>query len=289
MRVILTGGLGNQLFKFMAAQNCLEFSNTKKLTMDISWFQDNTQPTRSKHIFFQLQRLVDNEMYFARSTKFPTLHQFTLRKLNQLNRSTLLKLRIYKDWGEFYRIKFKPRLIVGDFENYKCLPEFSTVSSILKKLDSDSEWKRNLINRIKHEDPIIMHVRLGDYTKYPEIYGFLDANYYFEALQVMRAKGLRGPVWLTSDNPESALNFFSEKIKIDYVLETPMSLQPIELLLGIAESRNIIIAHSTFSWWAAWVSFHQHKDANIVMPSRFLRHESEAKRLQVPGWDVVKV
>jgi hypothetical protein len=289
MRVILTGGLGNQLFKLMAAKKCLDFSKSKKLTLDISWFDDGNQAVRPKHIHFQLQGLIDDEMYFVKSTKMPFLHQLLMRRVSHLNNHFLMNLRILKDNGEFTPLNFKPWLVIGDFENYKYLPKFSTVFGILSRLDSNSFWKRNLIARIKEEDPIIMHVRLGDYANYPEIYGFLDVGYYVKALQIMRDKGIRGPVWLTSDNPETAIKILSGNIEFEYVIETPNSLEPLQLLLAIAESRNIIIAHSTFSWWAAWISFHQNKDATVVMPSRFVSQEKETKRLQVPGWHVVKV
>jgi hypothetical protein len=289
MRVILSGGLGNQLFKFMAAQKYIDLDTSKKLIMDTSWFGDENHKNRSSHIFFQLQSLCDNDLYFVKKTRFPKFHQFLLRKINRLNRSTLNKLRIFRYHEESHGVTFSPRLVIGDFENYKCLPKFETVNTILNKLDSRSEWKRELTVRIKQEDPIIMHVRLGDYVNYPEIYGFLDSDYYVQALRTLRSKGVSGPLWLTSDNPNAAMSKLSGKIDIDFVLIAPIEIEPLQVMLSIAESRNLIMAHSTFSWWSAWISFHRNHATNIVMPSRFLSHELDAKRLQVPGWHVVEI
>lgn len=273
----------------MAAQKFLDLDPSKKLILDASWFGDENQKNRSSHIFFQLQSLHDEESYFVKKTRFPTFHQFLLRKINGLSRSTLNKLRIFKDKGEIYRVNFSPRLIIGDFENYKYLPEFDSVEKILNRLDSHSEWKKDLTARIKQEDPIIMHVRLGDYLNYPEIYGFLDSDYYVEALKTLRSKGVSGPLWLTSDNPNAAISKLESKMDINYVLNAPIDLEPLQVMLTIAESRNLIMAHSTFSWWSAWISFHRNNETNIVMPSRFLSHELESERLQVPGWYVVEI
>jgi hypothetical protein len=273
----------------MAAQAYFDHSLSESLTMDISWFSDQNKVHRPKHIFFQLQRLVDNETYFAHSTRFPKLHQFTLRKINAMSNDKLQRLKIIRDSSQVVNSITRPGLVIGDFENFKFLPKFSSIDLILQKLDSNSDWKRRMSDRIVNENPIIMHVRLGDYLTYPEIYGFIDERYYIEALEHLRSKGVFGPLWLTSDNPEYALKIFSNKIEINEVLKTPLGLEPLQLLLTLAESRNLIIAHSTFSWWSAWVSFNRNKKANIVMPSRFLAHEAEAKRLQVPGWHVVQV
>jgi hypothetical protein len=287
MRVILSGGLGNQLFKFMAAQKYLDQSSLEKLVLDVSWFSDENQENRASHNRFQLQNLIDNKKYFVRKTKFPILHEFLLRKINGLSISSLINLKILRDNVPSFIGDSLPRLVVGDFEDYKRLPEFETVDHILRQLDSDSEWKRNLVLRIKQENPIIMHVRLGDYLDYPEIYGFMNSNYYIEALKILKSKGVQRPLWLSSDNPDAAVKKFKGEIQIDYVLSPPVELEALQVMLAIAESRNLIIAHSTFSWWAAWISFHRNRDTNIVMPSRFLAHELEAERLQVPGWNVV--
>jgi hypothetical protein len=271
----------------MAAQKYLDLFPSEKLVLDISWFTDENQENRARHNRFQLQSLIDNNKYILRKTKFRILHEFLLRKIHGLSISSLINFKILKDTVPTFASDYCPRLVIGDFEDFNRLPEFETVDRVLRKLDSDSEWKRNLVLRIKQEDPIIMHVRLGDYLNYPEIYGFMDSNYYVEALMVFTSKGVQRPVWLSSDNPDAALKKFEGEIQIDYVLNPPEELEALQVLLAIAESRNLIIAHSTFSWWAAWISFHRNRDTNIVMPSKFLAHELEAKRLQVPGWNVV--
>lgn len=289
MRVILTGGLGNQLFKLMAAQKFLDRFPKSKIKLDISWYSDGNQNLRESHIFFQLGDLADNKQYFVTSTRFPRFYAYLIGKVRKFGSNTLDFLGIYSDNSNLTNLQRAPLVFFGNFESTKYLPEFKSAEKIFLRLDSGSSWKQELVADINQHDPIIVHVRLGDYLNFPDVYGFLDDKYFVDGVRHLRSKGASGPLWLTSDNPELAKERLSGKLKFDRVLVTPPNLPPLQLLLGIAAARNLVIAHSTFSWWAAWISSNRQGNSNIVMPSRFLAEETQTQRLQVSGWHVINV
>jgi hypothetical protein len=132
-------------------------------------------------------------------------------------------------------------------------------------------------------EAVAVHVRLGDYRQQTPI-GFseqggwlLPRQYYHQALEVAGA-GRR--IALFSDEPDLAEAYLGRKV--DYVSRTGDSRVDFCMMSSCA---RVIIANSTYSWWAAWLN--PNPAALIVAPAFFLGRNVRTwypKDIRVEGW-----
>jgi hypothetical protein len=106
------------------------------------------------------------------------------------------------------------------------------------------------------ENSVSIHIRRGDYLKNPEYHLPLDDNYYREALKAIGDYS-KVYVFTDSDLPQglNTDDFHIIKLATDYD----------ELALMSSCTHNII-ANSTFSWWAAYLS---KKQGKVIAPSKW--------------------
>ena len=101
-----------------------------------------------------------------------------------------------------------------------------------------------------------VHVRRTDYIRYPDVYPMFDAVYYERCLEKIQDKGR---VVIFSDDMEWCKNNFKGK-GCEYV-----DMPPIESMYLMSNCKNIIMANSSFSWWAAWIG----KCENVLYPAKW--------------------
>lgn len=127
-----------------------------------------------------------------------------------------------------------------------------------------------------------VHIRRTDYLKYPDVYPIFDSTYYERCLNSIHDKGR---VIVFSDDMEWCRNTFKGK-GYDYI-----DLPPIESMYLMSNCKNIIMANSSFSWWAAWIG----KCENVIYPrnwfgkrwphkDKHLTHEECVKDLCPERW-----
>lgn len=107
------------------------------------------------------------------------------------------------------------------------------------------------------KQPVSVHVRRGDYLKYPDNHPVLPLAYYREAMEAF--SGTDVTFVLFGDDPE-----FSKQLidfvepQQSYVLVTDNSAAFDMCFMSLCRSH--IIANSTFSWWGSWLS----KDPKLI-------------------------
>lgn len=108
---------------------------------------------------------------------------------------------------------------------------------------------------INLQNTIAIHVRRGDYVTLQEAHPDLSQNYYYEGAfcemvskLIKTTKGLRH--WIIfSDDIEWCKNRFGH-LSMDY---SEGNSDIVDLFI-MAQCKHHIIANSSFSWWAAWLS-----------------------------------
>jgi hypothetical protein len=135
-------------------------------------------------------------------------------------------------------------------------------------------------------EAVAVHVRLGDFREQTPIGvseeggWLLPRQYYDQALEVV-GPGRRIAVF--SDEPDLAEAYLGRKV--DYVSRTGDSRVDFCMMSSCA---RMIIANSTYSWWAAWLN--QNRSALIVAPEFFLGRNVGTwypKDIRVDGWHYV--
>lgn len=105
------------------------------------------------------------------------------------------------------------------------------------------------------ERVVVVHARRGDYLKAVEHHGVLGIDYYHAAMEAMVAKVPDAFFLLVCEEPM----WFMEAMQDLPVLQThPFSIlmeqDEVATLALLQQFRHFVIANSSFSWWAAWLS-----------------------------------
>jgi hypothetical protein len=133
----------------------------------------------------------------------------------------------------------------------------------------------NFIKSQNQSNTVAVHIRRGDYTGSGNELPF---TYYQNAIDYMAEK-LNGnlQLFIFSDDLQYVRQNCSFSHRAFFVNEDH-SLNDFEEFLLMSECRHFIIANSSFSWWAAWLSNNDKKI--ICAPNQWVANPDEY-------WDIM--
>jgi hypothetical protein len=125
----------------------------------------------------------------------------------------------------------------------------------------------------------------------PEIYDVLTKEYYMNAVNYFRKKYHSVSFWLFSDDTEGAQVFLKDIVNCDRIVNSPEDVPTGETLKLMSSFRGIVVANSTFSWWAAYIGHINGRTLEVVLPNRFstLSNDNPSKYLKLPEWNILDV
>jgi hypothetical protein len=160
---------------------------------------------------------------------------------------------------------------------------------IYNEFKPNNKILNNSYNYMKHknqyskniEKNICMHVRRTDYTALQQMYGFLDINYYYDIINSVDYNH----IFIISDDIKYVetefYSLFGNRSNVTYVKELDMYHDfYIMYLSGIN-----IIANSTFSWWASFLS-DCNQSKTIFAPSQWISNRVPVN-LYPTNWNTV--
>ena len=107
----------------------------------------------------------------------------------------------------------------------------------------------------KNKDITSIHIRRGDYLKFPGIHDICSLEYYKNAMEVIGDNNFI----IVSDD----MDWCRENIKGKNIYYSPFT-DEIEDLLLISSCKNKIIANSSFSWWGAYLDGDNYLNSDIT-------------------------
>ncbi len=116
-----------------------------------------------------------------------------------------------------------------------------------------SEVNKDMLEQIKQDNAVCLHVRRGDYSLFPQLQ-VCDERYYREAVR-QACEALTNPVFYVfstgHEDVEWVRNNYNFDADVRYVdLDNP-DYEELRLMMAC---KHFIISNSTFSWWAAVLS-----------------------------------
>lgn len=133
-----------------------------------------------------------------------------------------------------------------------------------------------------------VHVRRGDYvakTKASQTHYVLPKSYYLSAIAKLRGRQPQAKVFFFSDDPAWVKKHLRSKIYNSEVIDHNADNDHHNDMQLLSLCNSIVIANSSFSWWAAWLNRNEHK--TIVAPERWFAKNSLNSSSIIPqGWDV---
>jgi len=300
--VLLKGGLGNQLFQIAAG---IYSSNGETIHL----FSKFTLPRETNGcadlLYFKLPpEILENS---ARSTKFERrvlalnlklallqnerISNYLFRVMVGIVSNFIFSLRfktytrIYSGVGVgFCGINLKPghTLLNGYFQAH----QYAFESETYKKMQSiqiinQSKQLTDWIDLANLERPIIVHLRLNDY-KLEKSIGILSSKYYDEALTKMLEMAKSRNIWIFSDEPTEVNQYV--KPPRDYRIRVigDNGLNPAETLELMRYGSAYVIANSTFSWWAAFLSYERR--CPTIMPAPWFQNMPSPIGIKPQNW-----
>jgi len=156
----------------------------------------------------------------------------------------------------------------GYFASWRYFP---TVADSVRRRVLESpglcDWAKQTVAEGQSHGAIALHVRRGDYLTLASTYGHVSPDYYARGLDILRQMGHEGPVWLFSDEPAGARGFL-EGISIDRLIEPPSEATSLDSMVAMSGAQALVIANSTYSWWAAFLQ--QRHGRPIIAPRPML-------------------
>jgi hypothetical protein len=184
----------------------------------------------------------------------------------------------------FFELRIRNRaLILNGYFQSVFWAEDEKTNEILHQLRIKSP-SRTLLHWIELIDiarPIIVHVRLGDYRNEAGI-GILKSSYFYRALNHPILQDVSKNVWIFTDEPSSI--DISDYVPTSFKTRVfdDLSLSPSETLELMRHGSAYVISNSTFSWWAAYLSYTQR--CPRLMPTPWFKNSKSPLGIKPPEW-----
>ncbi|NDV93713.1 alpha-1,2-fucosyltransferase [Dysgonomonas sp. 521] len=285
--VLLSGGLGNQMFQYAAAKSLAMRLNTS-VSIDLYAFSKKTQATIRPYELniFNIENTTQSSSIKA---KLVTKG----RPFIQKHRAFFQKCGVFTDtYAILYQSAFEKMngniIMSGYFQNEKYF------KNIKEELRKDFSFKNPLsdknletANQISDRQSVAVHIRRGDYLNKSTQSNFiiLDKAYYENAISHISERIENPEFFIFSEDFEwikENLNFGNYPVNfIDWNKgqDSYIDMQLMSLC------KHNIIANSSFSWWAAWLNNNTAKI--VVAPERWFSDDQKNRLLDnfyPEGW-----
>lgn len=295
-KVLIAGGLGNQLFQFACALS--HFQGTE-FELECFLHEANRDGAGIVEIeAYDLGKARIGSLSGNCTTKRETQILLQLSSSNSSMPKRILfkvvesllslrfrkKIKIISPTNEtgFQELTKNGNFLVGYFHSY-IWPSDPFVYKQLKELrlkveDSAIDYYKKLA---KSENPLVVHVRLGDY-KQIESFGIPSQSYYEKSISSLWNSGKFKKIWIFTNEESEAVRYLPSWIT-EHARWIPeiggSAAQTLEVMrLGY----GYVIGNSTYSWWGAFLSYSDAPD--VIAPSPWFKGMKSPNRLVPPHW-----
>ena len=260
-------------------------------------FFEHVRPERTYHYKYDLDAFdnglvvpIGNAYHLPVFLGFPTIPQARLWH----NRAPNILPGASESLFMEQSFSYDPRLrdvqpgttVLGLFQSWRYFSDFGDeIRDRMSRLTKPSDWYQEMYEKIQPgAGNIGLHVRRGDYTlpEQQKILGLASRAYYERSLSQLRRMGFDGPVYLATDSPAAVREEFAgmgEFLPID----PPPGTHPLEVVLILSRVDGLVIANSSFSWWAGFIG---DRPSQVVIAPRpwFTTTDIDTRDLLPPDW-----
>ena len=268
MKILFSGGLGNQLFQY--------FEAISRLTAE-----DENVELDFKDVY------LGKNLHGSCITSFDLPINGSVVNLNP-GRFLIFLGKLRKSIANKLKINFGVKNSLDELS----LVEVQSMYPYEKVKFAYPDWKPHLkkpspwfmeMKKLLGADFLSIHIRRGDYLAQRNLntIGVLSSDYYLSALTILEKEFGLLPVFVFSDDisirheVQDVLPF-----RTQYVVP-PANTDPAESLMLMSFARGQVISNSTFSWWSA--RFAQN-NAMIIAPKPWFKSLTEPDNLIPSDW-----
>lgn len=255
LTINVIGGLGNQMFQIALCEAMRQ--KGIEAALDLSQIGDYIK---------------DRNWDYAGSVfnvKYPVNN---INKLIWRLRFHLNKCYTEHEDGIFDRQVFslKNKYLYGYWQSYKY---FDFCPDSIRRIFTYPEDKLNsetktIATQIKNTPTSIsLHIRLGDYLQYPEIFGGIcTEEYYDRAIAYFKEKYHEPKFFVFSNDKDYIKKYLNDSSFI--VVDCNNDKNAWQDMYLMSQCNHNIIANSSFSWWGAYLN--QNEEQEVVAPKKWL-------------------
>ena len=264
--IILSGGLGNQLFQLFSALNYAKQLEVPCIELGVGFYSHAAEP-RVFDLFdcVDYQKIITNFQGIDIQFIDNKLHKTIFRLANRLPGKLANLLSINNDHVD--QSNLSPAFLhVGYKQDVKILPAREILSQCFQE------------PKIPHKYDIGIHIRRGDYLN-PKFqnYGLVDLVSIKAVVDRIGFFGRKIVVFSDSDIKEELFSIFRDQNNLDICFASDLKISAAEEFLLMRSCPTLVCSNSTFSWWAAlssdcsnkvFIPDHWYKD--VPTPSKFV-------------------
>lgn len=289
LRLFIRGGLGNQLFQIFALED-LALSWQRYPIVNVSWY--DLEFLKDKAISPRKYELQE----FSTFGHIPieSAHDFgkiRLLRENLASRSSSLlapalgyQIEFSKDYLGIIKWRRNVDLMGYFIKGNRLRHRRQEISTRLNNFKSKDWLNHPDFQDFKSSKVLSIHVRLSDYTNYPEIFGVTNLNYFQRGIELLKANGAEtSNIWVFTDDCTKVKEFLGDAFSVKKIMCPCSPLTSVQQLLLMSRSNWLVCSNSTFSWWAGFLS--NPLETSVVFPSEYMRGiSSKEYGLEIAGW-----
>jgi len=277
--VLPMGGLGNQLFIYGVGRALSSFRSCD-LIVDTSFLSSQDWQRQvgltPRQFYLDNFRLPSNVLTadfgtrFSRLAGFPFLHKRLFKApAHKGDKRSWFVEREHKVYDPQVFDLPDGTSLFGYFQSWRYLePIADELRLEISALKNPSVWYRaNSDSWNSPAEVIGVHVRRGDYTD------IVAQDYYGNALELARQILPDGQIRVFSDDIEAGLEVIRKTRNKALPVLPPKDTSDLESMMLLSQSRIIITANSTFSWWAGWLGMRN--SPTVIAPRPWHEHEKQ--------------
>lgn len=279
LRVLLTGGLGNQLFQTAAAYYFKKLTNR-----EIILVRNENSYSKYNH-GSRIEKLISNLRIVEKVEKPNLIRRFDRRiiRTNQIY-ANLRKIQVHQELGfnPDMNIMSRTKEIRGYFQSYVYAESLRLIyqDSIVNYLRGSQLNMHH--NDLSNADPVSLHIRRGDYESLRTTIGMLDFEYYENALEELDTHKKIKEIWVFSDDMSKASMILSKSRFLQFMnFQITTCLGEVDSLAAMSLCNRHVIANSTFSWWGAFLTGGKRK---VIAPGKWFRNGDDPHKLIPKNW-----
>lgn len=306
-RLILFGGLGNQMFQYITARELFG----ENFIIDTSFMQ-NSEYTFELPDLAQLT-LVESIKYEAKKkTYFEKKAFLAILKLSSIQERKSLKYKILVQvrkicyfifsqtaftgnylilgngigWSSLSAPRDRKCVLIGNFHSYRWINQNLNQYRNELQLKKDNKTFGFINKNIDGSKRLIVHVRLGDYLRIPEL-NVVGRSYFKGAIIKALSDYTFDEIWVFSNDLKKARDYLGEENQARFRFFDSDQFTSAETLEIMKMGDGYVLSNSTYSWWGAFLSYKN--PVTTLIPSKWYRNTPEPLDLIPKSWQRFKV
>ena len=177
-------------------------------------------------------------------------------------------------------------MLIGNFHSYRWINQNLNQYRNELQLKQDNKTFGFINKNIDGSKRLIVHVRLGDYLRIPEL-NVVGRNYFKGAIIEAFSVYEYDEIWVFTNDIGKVKDYLDESNQAKYRFFDSDQFTSAETLEIMKIGDGYVLSNSTYSWWGAFLS---HKDpVSILIPSKWYRSTPEPLDLIPKSWQRFEV